>query len=572
VTGADFDMVVRGGMIVDGSGGQPFRADVAVLNGRIAAVGKITARGREEIDAGGLIVTPGFVDIHTHYDGHATWSQRMGPSSAQGVTTVVTGNCGVGFAPCRPEDRGSLVRLMEGVEDIPEAVMSAGLPWSWQSFPDFLDRLEERSFDMDVATQLPHAPLRVFVMGQRAVDREPARPEDIRSMADIARQAIRAGALGFSTSRTINHRASDGSYTPSLSAGEDELAGIAAALGSVDLGVLQMISDFDEPEAEFDMVERLVRNSGRPLSLSLMQVPKAPKRWEYLLGRIEKASNAGLPIKGQVCGRPIGVIMGLELKYHPFWLCPSYLSVADLALPERLVALRNPHLRSRLIAEYSMMEESPNLRSLDRAFLMDEVPDYEPKLIDSIAARAERAGKVPAEFAYDLLVEGDGRNVFYVPAMNYVDGTIDAVETMLRHKDTILGLGDGGAHCRIICDASMTTYMLTRWVKGREDPARALPAVIRALTATTAAAVGLEDRGMLTCGYKADLNLIDLDALKLHRPEIVYDLPAGGGRLHQRTGGIAATIVSGTVTYRAGEATGELPGRLVRGKQAALRR
>ncbi|RYY28494.1 MAG: D-aminoacylase [Sphingomonadales bacterium] len=562
------DIVVRGGLIVDGTGRAPFEADIAIAKGRILAIGE-NLNGREEIDARGLHIMPGFVDIHTHYDGHATWSERLGPSAPHGVTTVVMGNCGVGFAPCRPQDRDRLVKLMEGVEDIPDVVISAGLPWSWQGFPEYLDLLETRQYDMDVAAYIPHAPLRVFVMGDRALNREPATSEDIAHMAQIAREAVEAGALGFSTSRSLNHRSSDGRVTPSYDAAEVELDGIAASLKEADAGIVQFISDFDDPELEFAMMRRVLERSGRPATMSLLQSPAVPERWRHLLAMVEAANREGVPMTAQVSTRPVGMLFGLELSYHPFSFCPAYQSIAGLNLADRLHAMRQPATRERLLAEFGTIS-TPNMAHavarLDSIFLMADPPSYEPTLDESVDAVARRNGLSPAAYAYDLLTEGDGRSIFYSPVMNYVDGSAAAVGEMLRHPDTVLGLGDGGAHCGIVCDASLQTHTLIRWTQG--DDALPIETIVRFMTMDTARAVGIHDRGTIQAGMRADLNLVDMDGLGLHRPEMVYDLPTGAGRLHQRAKGFVATMVAGEITYRSGVATGALPGRLLRRQRA----
>lgn len=559
------DLVIRGGRVVDGSGAEPFAADVAVRAGKILAVGSVSERGREEIDADGCVVTPGFVDIHTHYDGHITWASRLRPSSNHGVTTVVTGNCGVGFAPCRAEDRDRLIRLMEGVEDIPEAVMKAGLPWRWESFEDYLDFIASREYDVDVAVQLAHAPLRVFVMGERGAAREPANERDMQAMQLLARSAIEAGALGFSTSRTLNHRASDGSLTPSLTASWAELISIARGLKQAGAGVIQFISDFDDIDAEFELVRTLLRESTRPLSLSLMQFPHAPQRWRELLDRIEGASAQQLPLKAQVCGRPVGLLAGLSLSFHPFSFCPSYLEIAHLPLAEKVQAMRDPARRARILAEFpprSDMPVAPFLTRLDNVFRMSDTPNYEPSAKDSFESEAHARGVEPAEFVYDVLTAGDGGEILYIPSLNYVDYDRGAMQAMMDHPDTLLGLGDGGAHCGIVCDASLQTYMLSHWVKSRGMP---LSEAVRRMTTQNAAAVGLRDRGSIAVGQHADINVIDLDRVRLHRPHVVHDLPEGGRRVDQRADGYVATIVRGAVTYRDGVASGALPGRLVRG-------
>ncbi len=570
---AQYDLVVRGGTIVDGTGNPRFRGDVAVKDGMIAAVGSFEGTGREEIDAAGRIVTPGFVDIHTHYDGHATWTDRMLPSSQHGVTTVLAGNCGVGFAPCKPHDRDRLMALMEGVEDIPEPVMAAGLPWNWESFPDYLDSIQHREYDIDIATQVPHAPLRVFVMGERAGDRDPATPEDIEQMARLAREAIEAGALGFSTSRTINHKANDGTLTYSYSAASDELAGIARGVAESGKGVLQFISDFDDIDSEFGIVERMVAESGRPLSLSLLQSPRHPDNWRDVLARVEQARAGGAPIRAQIAGRPVGLIVGLAFSRHPFIACPSYQEVAHLDLSERIAALRDPARKARILAEQAVLTDEASMMLASRfggMYEMTDDPDYEPKTSDSIAARAQAQGKTGAEMAYDVLVEGSG--VIYAPAANYLDNSLVPIRTMMAHEATTFGLGDGGAHCSMICDASLPTYYLKRWVApdGVSDDAEGrmpLEEVIRKLTTDTADLVGLGDRGQIKVGLRGDLNVIDMDNVMLMKPESIGDLPNGAKRLHQRAQGYDATIVAGQVTYRKGEPTGALPGRLVRGSR-----
>ncbi len=571
-----FDLVIRNGTIVDGSGAERFCGDIAVRDGRIAAVGKFAGNGAEEIDARDRVVTPGFVDIHTHYDGHATWANLLEPSSQHGVTTVVTGNCGVGFAPCREADRDALVRLMEGVEDIPEPVMARGLPWNWQSFPDYLDALDGRTFDVDVATQVPHAPLRVFVMGERALQRDPATAEDVAAMQALVREAISAGALGFSTSRSLNHKASDGTITPSYAAASDELAGIARGLAQQGKGVLQFISDFDDIDSEFAIVRRMARESGRPLSLSLLQLSQAPERWRKILDRVEQARAEGEPIRTQICGRPIGVMMGLDFSSNPFRSCAAYREVAHLGAAERRLALLEPARRQSILAEFTETRNAgPVIANREFAAMYEfgEVPDYEPSPSESIAARASAAGGDPSDLLYEVLVDRSG--VIYIPAANYSGNSMAAIRTMLSHEASVLGLGDGGAHCGLLCDASLTTHMLARWAKrdqaGHEGSGMMpLEQVVHALTARTAETVGLTDRGRIAPGLRADFNVIDIDRIGLHRPEPVADLPGGAMRIGQRATGYDATIVAGQMTRRGGIHTGALPGRLVRGSHMHL--
>jgi N-acyl-D-aspartate/D-glutamate deacylase len=565
------DLVIRNGTVIDGTGGAPFEADVAITGGRIAAVGRVAEYGVEEIDARGKLVTPGFVDPHTHYDAQATWSSRITPSSWNGVTTTLFGNCGVGFAPCLPSQRDMLVKLMEGVEDIPEVVLTEGLPWNWQSFPDFLDALGARPYDMDIATQVPHAALRVFVMGERGADREPATESDRIEMARLATEGIRAGALGFSTSRTLNHKTLDGRSIPTLNAEEAELAAIADALRELGEGWMQVISDFDDVEDEFAMLRRLVGVSRRPMAITLLQRDNKPEEWRRLAGWIAEANAAGLPMLGQVLTRPTGVLLGFEISQNPFVGRPSYQNIAALPFEQRIAILRQPEFRARLIAETSDNQGmGRRVSKWDRIFPLGNPPNYEPAPENSVAATAARQGRAPEDVAYDLLLERDGKAILYRPLSNYSYGNLDTVHDMLGHDATIVGLGDGGAHVGVLCDSSAISYMLTHWTRDRTRGAKfPLPWAIKRLTRDSATAIGLHDRGVLAPGYKADINIIDYDRLQLRQPEVVYDLPSGGRRLVQRTDGYAATIVSGVPVYRDGEATGALPGRLVRGAQAA---
>ncbi len=566
-----YDLIVRGGLVYDGQGGAPFEADVAVKDGLIAAIGPhLAGSGAEEIDAKGKIVGPGFVDIHTHYDGQATWESRMQPSSWHGVTTVVMGNCGVGFAPCRPEDHDRLVRLMEGVEDIPFPVLAEGLPWNWESYPDYLDKLGERRFDVDIGSQLPHAALRVYVMGQRGVDREPATETDIAAMAGLARQAMEAGALGFGTSRTLNHRSSDGSPIATLTAGEDELTGIALGIAAAGKGVLQVVSDFADEAEEFAMLRRVVETSGRPMTFSLVQSPVRASNYLSLLGAVEDANAAGLSIKAQVPARPVGVLFGLELTLNPFTPYPAYREIARRPLAERVALMKDPAFREKLLSNPPEGRVRGRLKDWGNMHLFTGTPDYEPTPATSIAAIAEAAGKAPEEVALDHLVSNDGHAMIYAPVLNYTEGSLEPARYMMNHKDTVPGLSDGGAHVGTICDGSFPTTLLTYWTRDRtRGPRLPLEQIFRMQSRDTARAVGLYDRGILAPGYRADLNVIDYDNLTLHGPEVAYDLPAGGKRLLQRASGYEATIVAGQVTYRNGEATDALPGRLLRGAQSA---
>ncbi|HVZ07025.1 N-acyl-D-amino-acid deacylase family protein [Rhodopila sp.] len=563
----DLTLVIRGGLVVDGTGAAPREADIGLAGDRIVAIGRIAGRGAEEIDARGKIVTPGFVDPHTHYDAQVMWANHITPSSCNGVTTALIGNCGVGFAPCKPDQRDMLVELMEGVEDIPEPVLTQGLPWNWESFPDYLDRIAERRFDIDVAAQVPHAALRVFVMGERGVAREPATEVDRQAMARLAAEGIRAGALGFSTSRTLNHKTLDGRPTPTLNAAEEELTTIAKAVGETGSGWLQVISDFDEAiEAEFAMFRRLVEISGRPMTTTVLERDSKPQEWRRLLDLIGQANADGIPITGMVLTRPTGIMLGFEISQNPFVDVPGWDTIADLPFDAKIAALRDPGLKARLLSE---TPRDPalvkRLRRWDRIFPLGDPPDYEPAPERSIAAEAARLGVDPAALAYDRMLENDGRTILYRPLSNYADGTLETVREMMAHPNTLIGLGDGGAHVSILCDATAMTYGLTHWTRDRAQGRFPIEWMVRRLTHDNAKALGLTDRGVIAAGRKADINVIDYDRLNLRAPKVIYDLPAGGRRLMQVSDGFTATILSGEIVSRDGQATGRLPGRLLRG-------
>ncbi len=562
----NYDTVIRGGRVVDGNGGAPFVADVAIKDGKIAKIGLINGRGREEIDALGKLVTPGFVDIHTHYDGQATWDGRMQPSSWHGVTTVVMGNCGVGFAPCRDDDHDTLIRLMEGVEDIPFPVLTQGLPWNWKTYPEYLAALAARKFDVDIGSQLPHAALRVYVMGRRGADREPATAADMAEMRRLAKEAMEAGAIGFGTSRTLNHRTSEGQPIATLTASEEELTAIAMGMADAGRGVLQVVSDFADPEAEFAMLRRIVETSGRPLSFTLAQSPIAPDSYKTLLAALEDAVAAGLPMKAQVAARPVGVLLGLELTVNPFSRHPAYQAIAGLPLAERVERLRDPALRQDLATAPAKVGAFNLGNRWEQMYRLDpHHPDYEPVADEAIGAIAARRGVAPEMVALDHMLSDGGKGMLYVPFLNYAAGSLDAVHEMIVHPDTVPGLSDGGAHVGMICDGSFPTTLLTHWTRDRtRGPKLLVRDVVRMQARDTARAVGLEDRGVIAEGLRADINVIDYDRLSLHSPTVAHDLPAGGRRLVQRADGYAMTMVAGEITYRDGEATGALPGRLLR--------
>ncbi|MFN4339134.1 N-acyl-D-amino-acid deacylase family protein [Parvibaculum sp.] len=565
----EVDLVIRGGTVVDGTGGAPYEADVAVDKGVIVEVGKVAAKGREEIAAKGLLVTPGWVDIHTHYDGQVTWDSRMTPSSIHGSTTVVMGNCGVGFAPVRKSDHDRLISLMEGVEDIPGAALHEGLSWQWESFADYLDAIETLPHDIDVAMQVPHGAVRVYVMGERGARREAATDAEIAEMRAIVRDAVKAGAIGFSTSRTVAHRTADGDLTPTIGAADKEMIAIAEGLKEAGAGVLQWVSDFREIDHEFSLVEKLVEVSGRPLSFSLVQADVVPDQWRELLARLDKAASKGLPIKAQVQGRPVGLMLGLQGSVHPFLTRPSYRAIADKPLEERVAIMRDPAFRERLLAE-SLEPGHPFLNSLAGAwhkmFELGDPPNYEPAPEESIGARAKRDGVNPDAIVYDILTANGGRNFLFFPLHNYYEFSLDNALTMIRNPNTLFGLSDGGAHVGVICDVSVPTYMLTHWCRDRSRGEHLdIPFVVKSQTRDTAEAVGLLDRGLIAPGMKGDLNVIDFERLRLLPPHMVYDLPSGARRLMQKAEGYVATIVSGAVIYRDGKPTGALPGKLVRG-------
>jgi len=532
------DLVIRGGTVIDGSGGPAVDADVAVSNGQIITVGQVRAVGTDEIDARGRLVMPGFVDVHTHYDAQVTWANQITPSSCNGVTTVLMGNCGVGFAPVRSDHHDMLISLMEGVEDIPEVVMNAGLPWTWSSFPDYLDTLAARQFDVDVATQVPHAALRVFVMGERGANREEATAEDRIEMARLARDGVLAGAFGFSTSRLLQHRTAKGEPVPSYGAAEAELAEIGDALAQVGRGWIQVVGDYgDSIDQEFGLLTRLAKRSQRPLTLTLLQKNSDPDQWRDLLDRIATANSDGLQITGQIRGRPTSTLLGFELSENPFLGCASWQELASLDIDTRVAMLRDPNLRARLIAEPGRNSaQIKRLRDWERIFPFGDPPQYEPDPSTSVGAEARRRGIEPAELAYDLLMENDGRGILYHPMTNYSGGDMAPVYEMLGHPNTLIGLGDGGAHVGIMCDATDMVHTLTHWTRDRtRGPKHRIEEVVRRLTSANAEAIGLRDRGRIAASMRADINVVDYEALQLQVPEVRYDLPAGGKRLLQRS-------------------------------------
>ena len=566
------DLVIRGGTLVDGTGAPARSGDLAIDGDRIASVGGNAGAARREIDASGLLVTPGWVDIHTHYDGQVTWDPYLTPSSWHGVTTLVMGNCGVGFAPARRDRHDWLIGLMEGVEDIPGAARAEGIQWDWETFPEYLDAIERMPRAIDVATQVPHGAVRAYVMGERGAKNEPPTADDIERMAELVREGLGAGALGFSTSRTLLHRAVDGEPVPGTFAGEAELLGIGRALGQVGHGVFEMASDLTPESDEFSWMEKFAAATGRPITFACLQNDLNPDQWQRLLHFAEQCAARGARVVPQVAGRPTGLLLGLESSFHPFSTYPSYAEIAGLPLAERVRRMRDPAVRARILAEtpsHSMPVAVYIAASFHKLFPLGDPPDYEPGPEKSVKAIAEREGRSPQEVAYDLMLARDGKELLYFPLLGYTHGNFDDMRTMLMHPQTVLGLSDGGAHCGIICDASLPTFMLTHWVRDRSRGERIpLEQVVRMQTRNTAALFGLGDRGALAPGLRADVNVIDFENLRIAPPEVVFDLPANGRRMVQHASGYRMTIQSGQVIYDGGQPTGALPGKLLRGPQA----
>jgi N-acyl-D-amino-acid deacylase len=574
VSDCAYDLVIRGGTIVDGSGSPPCVGDVAVKGGWIVATGTVAGRGSEELPAEGLLVTPGFVDIHTHYDGQLIWSDRVAPSSDHGVTTVVTGNCGIGFAPCRPEHRKALIRLMEGVEDIPGAVTEEGLTWDWESFPDYLNAVERREHDIDVGVLIPHSPIRVYAMGERALRREPATAADRATMCRLTREGLEAGALGFGTSRIAAHKSSSGELIPTFDAAEVELTEIARELRAADKGVFQIVTNagYAPFEEQMPLLKRLAAAAGRPLTYTHPQFD----RWREALRLLDEANEEpGVNLKGQLLPRPVGMMLGLTVSAHPFCMTPSYLRIKDLPLAERMAEMRKPEVRRAILSEEPVDPTNPLVvfaRRWDRIFATGRTVDYEPPLDRSMTELAVALGRTPGEIAYDELLKEDGASLLMLAIGNYESGSLDWMEEMFASGNVVLGLGDGGAHYGMICDASFTTFALSHWTRDRARGRLAIEDVVHRLTREPALLMGLEDRGLVAAGYRGSLNLIDYKKLALHKPYVVADLPGGGKRLHQRADGYVATIVNGRVIARDGKATRERPGRLVRGRQSPRQR
>ena len=565
------DIVIRGGSIIDGSGAPAFTGDVAIAQGRIAAVGGKQGPARREIDADGLLVTPGWVDVHTHYDGQAMWDPLLAPSCWHGVTTVMFGNCGVGFAPVKKEHRGALMDLMEGVEEIPNPVLAAGLNWEWETFPQYMDELDRRPRAIDVATQIAHLPLRVHVMGDRAVRREAATPDDIASMRDLTVEALRSGAFGFTTSRTDSHKTPEGDLVPSRDADDHELLGIGQALGITGTGAFGMNSDFDDEDYELRWMRKQAKATGRPVWFLLTDRYTDPGRWRRLMKAVHAARAEGLSVTAQMAGRPIGVMMGIGTALNPFTVRPTYKQIESLPIEEQRRRLRDPEMRRAILAERPSEAEVAKLAQFrqlvttrfDKFFTMGNPPDYEPGPEKSVGAIAARENRTPDEVAYDYMLE-DGQYLYF-PVVNYVTGDHEPIREMLNDAACLLGLSDGGAHCTSIIDAGVPSYMLTHWGRDRtRGPKLPLEVLVKRQTSETANFFGLTDRGRLAPGLRADVNVIDFNGMRMQKPELIHDMPANGRRFVQRVTGYEATVVAGQPIFERGEHTGALPGKLVR--------
>jgi N-acyl-D-aspartate/D-glutamate deacylase len=582
------DWLIKKGTVVDGTGAAPRVADVAVRAGRIVSVGQISEPAHHTMDATGLWITPGFVDIHTHYDGQATWDACFTPSIYHGVTTLVMGNCGVGFAPKRPGHENDLIKLMEGVEDIPGAALHEGIRWNWESFPHYMDALAATPRSLDYLVQVPHDPLRMYVMGERALAHEKATPDDIRAMNVLLREALQAGAAGFSTGRSDNHRTSEGKDTPAANATADELRALAQAFEGIGHGVIQIVSDYNllqgpaEFDAEFDYVELLAQASGKPVSLTWLQRDPGGEQYLKIQQRVEAAVQAGLPLYMQTAARGIGVLNGLDASFHPFMGFPSYKELAHLPLAQRAEALRDPARKARILSEKSERLAGDGsaipplvdilLAKIDlisgRMFALEDTLNYEPSVMQSFLVQAKQAGITPLEAMYEHLTAGNGEGLIYFPIFNYNEGSLDAVRRMLDHPRALSSLSDAGAHVGTVCDASFPTFMLTHWVRDRRRDAITLETAVEMLTRRNAQYLGLSDRGVIAPGMRADLNAIDPARLSVGVPRLVRDLPAGGKRFVQKAEGYVATWVAGEQVQGEGEITAARPGRLVRMGQA----
>jgi N-acyl-D-amino-acid deacylase len=570
------DIVIRGATIVDGSGQPSFTGDIGISAGKISEVGKVSTSGKREINAHGAVVTPGWVDVHTHYDGQVTWDPYLSPSTNHGVTTVVMGNCGVGFAPVRADKRDWLISVMEGVEDIPGTVLAEGINWQWESFPEYLDALEKMPRALDVGAQIPHSALRTFVMGERGVTHDEATQADIKEMVRLVDEGMRAGALGFSTSRTMIHKYQTHKYPPGTFASHDEIMGIAKTLGKVGHGVFQMTANHYQMETEVPWLTEVAKANNLPVAFALVQTDQTADNWKRLLATLDETHKAGIPLYGAVAGRPAGILMAWLGSTHPFMAHPVWQKIATLPWLEKLAQLKTPEVRAQLTSMEFLQKAAQFdsrlaylTQSFHKMYALGVSPEYEPAQENSIASISSRNGQSPLDVAYDMLMSEDGKGIIYFPSFNYAYNDLSQLHTQLQHPKTMMSLADGGAHCGYICDVSMPTYMLTHWARDRKrGPTLPLELMVKRQTQDTAQIYGMKDRGVLKPGYLADINIIDFENLSLPSPYVAFDLPAGGRRLVQTAHGYLATIKTGQVIMENGEKTGDLPGKLVRGPQS----
>lgn len=567
------DLAIRGGTIVDGSGNAAYVGDIAIKDGRIVQAGGKVDAARRDIDATGCLVTPGWIDIHTHYDGQATWDPYLSPSTWHGVTTAIMGNCGVGFAPVKEERREWLIKVMEGVEDIPGSVLSEGIQWDWETFPEYLDALDRHPKALDIGAQVPHSAVRAYVMGDRAIHHDEASPTDLLAMREVVREALEAGAVGFSTARTFLHKYDQRKYPPGTFATEEELMALGSVMGEVGHGVFQMTANHPAMEQEIPWLRELARHNKLPVLFNLQQTDPAPDVWKDIVKTLDDARDNDIPLMGGISGRPLGILFSWQSTLHPFMSHPTYQKLQELPFDELIAQLRTPEVRQQIMSEQAGLRDrraETLFSSFHKIYPFGDEPDYEPLPEWSIAAMASRSGRPPLEIIYDLMLENDGTAILYYPSFNYSYENLDHLHELMQHENTVNSLSDGGAHCGYICDVSMPTFMLSYWTRDRtRGPHLPLEWIVKRQTADTASVYGLSDRGMLKAGLKADINIIDPKALKLHTPEMVFDLPAGGRRLVQRADGYIATIVNGEPIFENGVATGALPGQLLRGQKNA---
>ena len=565
------DLVINGGLIIDGTGAPAQAGDIAIDQGVISQVGGKAGPARRTLDAQGAMVTPGWIDIHTHYDGQATWDPYLSPSTAHGVTSVVMGNCGMGFAPVKPDKRDWLISVMEGVEDIPGAVLSEGIQWDWESFPEYMDALARRPKALDIATQIPHSAVRAYVMGERGIQHDETTPDDLFEMCNIVREALKAGAYGFSTSRTFLHKYDQRKYPPGTFATGEEISTLGQVLGEVGHGVLQMTSNHISMHHEIPWMRNLALKNKLPVLFNLQQTDPAPDLWKDILGTLKEAHAQNIPLYGGICGRPVGLLFSWHSSLHPFIVSPAYLEIAKLPWPERIARLRQPEVRQAILTGERLRTDE-RMRTMfgnfHKIYRLADNPDYEPEASESVQAMMQAQGRGGLEVVYDLMMERDGMAMLYYPSFNYSYGNLDHLHEWLQSDVTVNSLSDGGAHCNYICDVSMPTFMLTHWSRSRTRGDKfSVEAMVKRQTQDTARIYGMNDRGTLQVGKKADINIIDYDKLRLYAPEMVYDLPAGGRRLTQRCDGYIATLVAGQPIFENQQATGALPGQLMRAGQ-----